>query len=170
MKETPFLEAREEILNQFKNIPFFASFGGDHLKEIINSSKIRIYAEGETIIQEGDRDSWIYILMSGEVHVMKKGGHLTTLNNTGDLFGELAIIGDKRRSASVIARSGTTCLAINAAIFEGTNTDKAVFYAIIFRLLAESLGARLRVTNEEISKMRMEIDMLKATLITSGRQ
>src|SRR5476651_1228847 len=135
MKETAFLEARDEIMNQFKSIPFLSSFGAEHLKQIIKSSKIRIFKEKETIIQEGESDQWIYILISGEVSVSKKGGHIINISGAGALFGELAALGKASRSASITAAVATTCMAINASIFEGNkDSDKAVFYAIIFRL------------------------------------
>lgn len=168
MKETPFLQAHAEMIAQFKSMPFLSSFGETHLKQILTSSKIRIYAEGESIIEEGANDRWVYILMSGEVTVSRKGGHIAHFSSTGEIFGELALVSDERRSATVVAVHGATCLAIDAGVIStGQESDRAVFLAIIYRLLSETLGQRVRLCNIEISKMRLEIDMLKATLIST---
>jgi CRP/FNR family transcriptional regulator, cyclic AMP receptor protein len=168
MKETPFLQAHPEMIAQFKSMPFLSSFGETHLKQILTSSKIRIFGEGEIIIEEGANDRWVYILMSGEVTVSRKGGHIANFSAAGEIFGELALVSNDRRSATVVAIRGATCLAIDAAVINtGQEADRAVFLAIIYRLLSETLGQRVRQCNAEISNMRLEIDMLKASLISS---
>lgn len=169
MKETPFLEAKAELLAQFKAVPFLRSFETDQLKRIIESSRLRIYDPGDTIIFEGDNDRWIYILMNGEVAISKKGEGLGLLKMAGELFGELAVLGCEKRSATARAMTAASCLAIDATFMEGcAENQRSSFYAIIYRLLAETLGGRLVLANQEITRLKGEVDMLKSVHFTHG--
>jgi len=103
------------------------------------------FAQGETIIQEGDTDTdAMYFVLEGSVKVIKSHGTLNekvlaTLK-TGDLFGEMALFLKEPRSASVVAVSNVTVIEVRQGAlsqFMGSSPDTA--YAII-----ETLCRRLK--------------------------
>lgn len=65
----------------------------EHLKGMLRLSKIRKYDPEELIIEEGTNDSWVYFLVSGKVRVVKHGVEINILDQAGEVFGEMGIIG-----------------------------------------------------------------------------
>lgn len=164
MQESPYLEGRESLVDKFQRLPFLETLDPKYLKKILKLSKIRKYEPGEVITPEGTFDSWIYILLSGAVRVVKQEQEIAKLNHVGDAFGELAVIDGQRRSASVQAIVETVCLAIDASFLDRAEEshERTVFFSIFYRLFAEIVAQRLRLANEEMVGLREEIKRLKS--------
>ena len=113
MLESKYLKDNIQNIQRLMAIPALKSFETRSLSKILRLSKIREYEDGETIIKEGDIDPWLYFLLSGQVRVQKDGEQITSISRTGEVFGEMRIVDDKARSASVIADGKTICLAVN---------------------------------------------------------
>ncbi len=164
MKETSYLQGRTDLIEKFSRLPFLRPFSKDQITEILKLSKIRRYDAGETIITEGTMDVWIYILISGEVRVSRKGKVLSTLDQAGDPFGEMSAIDGEPRSATVYAARDTTCLAMDASFLERTELkDRNILFAIFYRMLAEILASRLRVMNEKFVQIKDDLELLRLT-------
>lgn len=162
MHETNYLEGREDVLKKLGKLPFLESIDNKHLMDMLTLSKLRTYKTGETIISEGVYDSYLYIIVYGEVKIIKDGNEITRLNNPGDTFGELAIIDGDVRSASVIASITTLCLASDVSFLDRMQADERdKCYSVFYRLIAEILAQRLRETNAEVSYLKEEIFQLK---------
>ena len=107
-------------------------------------------------------DCWIYFLVSGGVRIVKHGEVLSVLNRTGDLFGEMGVIDGSPRSASVYAIDETVCLATDASYVDRlSGNDRVAFCYILFRVFAESLASRLRLTSEELIRVKEELVKIK---------
>jgi CRP-like cAMP-binding protein len=164
MEESTFLKNKDLIIERLRKIDFLKSFKRDYLGEMLQSSKIRQYKPEEIIIPEGTYDEWIYVLLTGKVKVLKKGKELAILEHTGDIFGELAVINQDIRSASVYAVDKTYCLAIDASFLKDLeDRDRTAMYLVIYRVFSEILAERLRVTSEELTKVKEENSYLKRT-------
>lgn len=90
-------------------------------REMIASGSIRSFPPGLLIFQERSVDSTFYIIVDGEVEVTKviNDDDVRMLNRLkpGDFFGEMAIIDDALRSATVTAIETTTTLEIDEEAF-----------------------------------------------------
>ena len=78
------------------------------------------YQAGETVIEEGDEGSWAYVILSGKARVIKNtgSGEITlALMDNGQVFGEMALIEDRPRSASVRAETSLKLRVINREQF-----------------------------------------------------
>ena len=67
MKESSFLNFvsdSDTVIKSLRDIKLFEGLSKPELEEILSLSKFRSYKKGETIIQEGDSDQWIYFLFS----------------------------------------------------------------------------------------------------------
>lgn len=162
MQESPYLNNHEYLIDKFKKIPFLSSLNKKYFKKILTLSRIRKYDPDEIITREDQYDRWLYFIISGEVKVIKHGNEIARLKNVGDTFGEMALIDDKARSASVYAATDTVCLAINISFLNDLKPeDRSSYYSVFYRLLAEILADRLRSTNDELIRIKEELDQLK---------
>ncbi len=163
MQESPYLQGREFLVEKLQRLPFMESISEQYIKKMLSLSKIRKYGVDELITPEGAYDNWVYIILSGCVRVLKEGKEIAQLDQVGDTFGELAVIDGKARSASVESVGDTVCLAIDASFMSETTEplEQVLFVSILYRLFAEVIAYRLRSSNEELIKVKSELDQLK---------
>jgi len=117
--------------------------------------KRRRFEEGETILTEGDIGETAYVIVTGSVEVIQGTGdellELGTLG-PGDIFGEMSMIDDKPRSATVIARARTTVHEIHQDdFFEKLQTDPEA----VLRLLT-GLFERLRECEARLNELQFQ--------------
>lgn len=75
------------------------------------------FTAGETVFSEGDAGDRAYLIESGEVAVLKGDKTIATLRS-GQLFGELALVDDQPRMATIVARTDVTTLVIGRENFQ----------------------------------------------------
>jgi CRP-like cAMP-binding protein len=109
------------------------------------------FAPGEVVFHEQDPADCAHVIVSGRVAVIvtsQLGQQLTfRVMGPGELFGELALLSDGRRSATVQALETTETLAIHRDDFERVRLENPVFSDALARLLAgevRRLSQRLR--------------------------
>jgi NADH:ubiquinone reductase (H+-translocating) len=80
------------------------------------------YEPGQVIFREGDRGDWLYVVAEGEVEVVRgaSDGGETRLRRlgAGECFGEIALVGDRPRTATVRAVSASNVLAVDRDAFQ----------------------------------------------------
>ena len=160
MRETDYLKENKHVLALLKRIDRFQNFSDKDLHSFMKLGKLREYDPGEMIVKKGDRDRWAYFLISGEVKIVKGGETLGILNRGGDLFGEMGVVDGGPRSATVWARTKTMVLGVDCSVLaqqEKINNGIAFLYTI-YRLFAEVLAERLRVTTEEVTKLKSQLE------------
>ena len=166
MIESKYLKNDIKNIQRLLVIPTLQKFETESLGRVLKLSKIRQYDKGECIIREGDQDPWLYFLLSGRARVEKDGVEIFKITKIGDLFGEMRVVDNTSRSASVYAEAPTTCLAINTSGKKGFGVsdsgDKDVeFLLVLYRIFSEFVSNRLRITNEELIQAKKEIEELK---------
>ncbi len=165
MKESAFLDRQETVIAALKEVSFFSNLDDRQLHDVFKMSKLRQYDPNEEIMSEGAYDSFIYILLTGEVRISKAGSVIARLHKTGEIFGELGIINYEPRSASVHAVAKTSCLAVDAAFLDNLLPhDRDVIYAIVYKLFSEIVAQRLRVTSQELASVKEELARVKEEL------
>ena len=155
MIESKYLKDDIKNIQKLLAIPTLKKFETKNLARLLRLSKIRQYEDGERIINEGDRDSWLYILLTGKVRIEKEGVQITSFSKEGDFFGEMRILDSLSRSASVYAEGRTVCLAVDIAAREGLDEQGDVAFLLqLYRIFAEYMSIRLRLANEELIKAK----------------
>lgn len=97
----------------------------------------RLFAEGETILRQGDEGRTFYIVRRGQVVVTIDGQEVNRLG-PGDFFGELALLTAKQRHASVIATAETEVFEIDEKMFQDVLQEEPQLAAQV----AEIVGQR----------------------------
>jgi CRP-like cAMP-binding protein len=147
-------------------IPALKNFETRSLGKLLRLSKVRQYEDGERIIKEGDLDPWLYFLLSGKIRITKESLDIGTIDRKGEIFGEMRIIDSLSRSASVYAVGKTVCLAVDTSAkerlsSEGTIDERLDFLLLLYRIFAEYMSIRLRLTNDELIKAKKQASALK---------
>lgn len=163
VKEYRYVYEEGKLPTTFRKIPFITEFSQRHLGDILSTSRIREYERGETIVAEGRIENWMFILLSGRAEVIKEGKTLASLESAGDIFGELAMINEEARTASVVARRRTVCLVVDKESLDRLDEDaRNACYATIFRLFVDIVAKRLKRATEELVRAQTELEAARA--------
>ncbi|MCP9485584.1 MAG: Crp/Fnr family transcriptional regulator [Gaiellaceae bacterium MAG52_C11] len=127
---------------QLAQVPLFAGLKERNLKLLANSLKERSFGEGETIAAEGKSGVGFFVIVEGEATVSVDGKERATLR-AGDHFGELALIDDGARTATVTAATPLRCYAMTSWEFRPLVQENAT---VAWHLL-ENLAKRLRAAD-----------------------
>jgi CRP-like cAMP-binding protein len=103
------------------------------------------FPQGETIFREGEPGDRMYIVAEGQVDILTEGQLLETVN-AGGILGEMALIDDKPRSATAIARVDCVLTPISRQHFLTLVERTPLFALRVMRVMAE----RLRRTNTRL--------------------
>lgn len=98
-----------ELKQQLAQVPLLADLPDKVRRRLAEIGKRRRYAAGETIIREGESGVAFYIVLSGAARVEQRGETIGQIA-AGDFFGELALIEEHPRSATIVATEDTECL------------------------------------------------------------
>lgn len=104
------------------------------------------FTTGEAIFREGDQGRNMYIVAEGQVDIVLGGRILETVK-PGGILGELALIDDKPRSASAIAKTDCLLAPVNREHFLTLIQRTPLFALQVMRAITE----RLRRTNNLLS-------------------
>jgi CRP-like cAMP-binding protein len=94
-----------------QRVPLFADLDANEIGQIARLFKQRRFPAGETVIQEGSGGAAFFVIDSGEATVSVGGKEQATLT-TGDYFGEIALIDEGTRTATITAASDLICFGV----------------------------------------------------------
>lgn len=117
-------EARGRIWDKLKTNFLFSSLDGDAATDLINAVEEKTFKEGEVVMKQGDDGDFFYIIDEGQSHIFVKSGDeeekLVLKCGPGDSFGELALMYNAPRAATVKAVSDMRCWAVDRYTFKAT--------------------------------------------------
>jgi CRP-like cAMP-binding protein len=102
-----------EVVETLKRVPLFAGVKGRDLGRLAKVMSERTFAEGEAIMTEGQSGVGFFVIEHGNATVSLKGEILRTLG-PGDHIGEIALIDEGPRSATVTATTDLRCRGMAA--------------------------------------------------------
>jgi len=149
--ETEDQETMEQLL-ALRQVSLFAHLSLDQLESIRRATKTVQYVEGEVIVREGDPGTKLFVLLDGEVKVYRDWGSsqpvlFDTLQPVS-YFGEIAILGGERRTASVVASRDATLLSLGGERLKDLILQTPEISFELFR----GLIARIRVREESLEE------------------
>jgi CRP/FNR family transcriptional regulator len=146
----------EDTIALLRAVPVFSELGDDELARVAEVAVPRRFVAGEVVFREGDQSNTCYVVRHGIARAVREhtDGRSITLANfgPGDIFGELAMFDDERRSATVETLEDTDAIAILGGDMRRLLREHP---DIAVKLLA-SLGRRLRETNERLARQSFQ--------------
>jgi len=149
-------EIREEELMErllaLRQIPLFAELSLEQLEAVNQIAKEKVYLSNEVIVREGDPGGELYLLIEGTVKVFKHYGMLneTELGTVSAVsyFGEMAVLDDATRSATIVASERLRLLAVDGANIKELVLEMPELSFEIFRVLTR----RVRAAEERLDE------------------
>ena len=157
-----------------RRIDLFAELSEDDLNELAGRLESAPFARGETITREGADAHHLYIILSGSVSVRVGGieerrevGRL----QTGEFFGEMALLTGERRSASCVALEDVQCYRLDAEAFRSLLSRHPDLAQRVAQVLAERetglVAAKDRLGSEQREQLRAQKERALVTKIRS---
>ncbi len=151
------VDQKAEIL---RRIPLFQYMTYKELLSILSIAKARSFQPGQTVVQEGESGDEMFVLFRGRVEV-DKGGATIAAFRAGAQFGEMALVDQAPRSATVVAVEPTSAIALSRdALLKLMRKDSLLAVKLLWSF-AQVLSERLRNTNEALSGLKDEVDRLR---------
>ncbi len=154
-----------EVVELLARVPVFATLEREDLQRIAQLAVPRLFEPGQVVFRKGDASDTCYIVRSGHARAVREhpDGRTITLATfgPGDIFGELAMFEDERRSATVEAIEQTSAVAV---LGPDMRRLMAIHPGISMRL-AIALGRRLRESNERLARQSFQTVQSRVALV-----
>lgn len=129
-----------------KRVPLFADLDRRELEQVARLFKERRFPQGETVMKEGLGGAAFFLIESGEATVTVRGDERARLT-AGDYFGEVALIDEGARTATVTAATDLACYGLTLWEFSPLVRENG---EIGWKLL-QALAARYRDVTQSVS-------------------
>ena len=138
-----------------QNVPLFTGLNEEELANIEQHAVTRNFAKRTVLINEGDQTNSLYVVLTGKVKIYCGDEHgkeiiIATLG-PGDYFGEVALIDDAERSASVMTLEDSSFLVISKEAFKAALSQ---YPEIAIRLIQE-FTSRFRNMTDNIKNLAL---------------
>jgi CRP/FNR family transcriptional regulator len=156
-----------EVVDLLGGVPVFSTLVREDLERIAQFAVPREFEPGEVVFREGDASDTCYVVSDGRARAVRThtDGRTLTLATfgPGDIFGELALFEDERRSATVEAIEPTGTVAVLGPDMRRLMSE----HAEISSRLVIALGRRLRETNERLSRQSFQTVQSRVAVVLS---
>jgi AAA family ATP:ADP antiporter len=157
------LEAREgkrmlltiEKVMILKGVDIFSATAEEHLVDIAYQLDNMEFECGELIVKAGDSADCMYVIVTGEVRVHDQGRFIADLRD-GDFFGDMALLDDQPRSASVTALRDTALLRLDRTVFQEIIHDYPEVTRGIMRVLSQRLRNSINQSAQRARQLQGE--------------
>ena len=133
---------RDEKVDLIKHAQLFAQCSKHELQEIAHLADEIDLREGKEMTREGDRGREFFVLLEGEADVVKDGHTINQLS-AGDFFGEIALVSDTPRTATVTATTPVRALVIVDRSFRRLLKDQPEIQSKVLAALAARVAPEM---------------------------
>jgi CRP-like cAMP-binding protein len=121
---------------RLKDVPFFSSLSEQDLAAVAHHIGEISVAGGSVLAREGDLGDKFFVIESGTAEVTRGRVPVTKLG-AGDFFGEIALIREERRTATVTATSPMTLIVMTGSSFRSLDSSRPEIRETVSKALAE---------------------------------
>jgi phosphoribosyl 1,2-cyclic phosphodiesterase/DNA-binding response OmpR family regulator len=136
---------RSDVIKVLSSMGPFRSLSANELSQLVSKSAEVVYAANTTILRQGEHADSVYIVLSGRIRVVQTSpetGAKTTLAELGpgEIFGELGVLREKPRSATILTTEQTQCLKTPAADFLAVVDSSTEVSLALLRVMSSRSG------------------------------
>ena len=139
----------QETTQILAKVPLFYGLSTRQIQGLAQTAVRRKYAAGEPIVKQGESGIGLYVILSGEADAVhtRADGEEVVVNAFGltDFFGELAMLNEEPRTASVIATEDTECLVLTRWEFLGKLKADPEMAVLVLQVLAKRFQRALGI-------------------------
>ena len=121
---------------RLKDVPFFSSMSEQDLAAVAQQTDEISVAAGTVLAREGDLGEGFFVIESGTAEVSRGGAPVAKLG-PGDFFGEIALIREERRTATVTATSPMVLIVMTGSSFRSLDRSRPEVRETVSKALAE---------------------------------
>ncbi len=146
----------EEDVELLRTIPLFAKIEPSKLKLLAFTSHRLTFKPGDSLFRQGDIGDALYIIVEGDADVLvdAPGGPMTVATmGKNDFVGDIAVLCDVPRTATVTAKSELTTMRISKELFFQLVCQFPQIAVEIMRVLAHRLDVTTRQLQDAVSKL-----------------
>ena len=115
-----------------KKVPLFADLDNRELEQIASSLRERRYSAGDVVTKEGAGGAGFFIVQEGEAEVSVEGETKPWTVGPGDYFGEIALINESPRTATLTAKTDMICYGMTPWDFRPlVETNSAIAWKLL---------------------------------------
>ena len=122
----------------FRKIDMFSTLTMAEMSDLIDSMSKHHFSKGEKIIKQGDKGDAFFIIYKGKAKALMKKGFFKTVElgelKSEQFFGEMALLSDEPRSATVIAEEDTDCFVLFKGQFQHLVEKNPTFEKVVKQL------------------------------------
>lgn len=127
-------------LNDLRKSPLFEGLSDEELRQLVDSAEPVSLRAGEALIKQGEPGDTAYVVVSGRFEVTKQSGQSLIkidVRNAGDVLGEMALLSQSPRSATVTAATDCEVLRISKEVFDNLlSTSPSAAMAVLRWVMA----------------------------------
>ena len=157
----------DEVVELLARVPAFEALDPADLERIAEVAVPRSFEPGQLVFREGDDSDTCYIVRDGQARAIRShsDGRTITLATfgPGDIFGELAMFEDERRSATIEAIEPIAVVGVLGGDMRRLMSE----HPGIAMRLAVALAGRLRETNERLSRQSFQTVQSRVAVVLS---
>jgi len=129
---------RNRKIELLKRVPLFAGCSKKELEGIARIADEIDFTPGKTLIKEGSPGREFFVLAEGTAEISRKGRKVDSAG-PGDFFGEMALLADQPRNATVTTTSSVDALVVSARSFRALVEDNPLIALKVMRAVADRL-------------------------------
>jgi CRP/FNR family transcriptional regulator, cyclic AMP receptor protein len=126
---------------ELKDVPFFSSLSKRDLTTVAQQMEEIDIPEGKELVREGDFGHEFFLIVDGTAEVVRGGARIAE-RGPGEFFGEMALLDEERRTATVTAKSPMRVLVMTRQSFRALDGTAPEIHATV----AEAIEARRAAT------------------------
>src|SRR5436309_8619885 len=131
---------RNRKVELLRRVPLFSGCSKKELEQVARLADELDFKSGKTLIKEGAPGREFFVLVDGTAEVRRKGRKIDTAG-PGDFFGEMALLTDHPRNATVTTTSAVDALIVTARNFRALVESNPLIALKVMRAVAERLPA-----------------------------
>ena len=140
--------------------PLFYELYDKEIVKVVKNADVFAFEDETVILEDGSEGEEIFVVLEGEVDLLKRGAdgkmHRIVTLSKGAVFGEMVLIDEKVRAASIVSRGMSFILEIKFQKILNLYNHEPKIFGVIMLNIARLITRRLRMANSLVNKLKKE--------------